>query len=96
MSEYFTSSSSFTPKFFEEPSCLILANNVNITLYRCSYSSKDDDVLVRIIRTNFTYFYNESDGGAVLIMNCGVECNTVNFTECVSFNGGGGVLYAPT
>ena len=69
------------------------ANDLNITLYRCEYNGNQEDILVRIIRTNFTDYFNESDGGAVLITNCGFECNGVNFTECVSLNGGGGAIY---
>lgn len=82
----------FTPEFVEEPSCIVFVNDINITIYRCSYYG-EEDVLIHIIRNNFTDFYNASDGGAVLLYDSGFECNNVSFTECISMNGGGGAIY---
>lgn len=77
----------------DDPTCLFIKNDVNITLNRFSYNGDDYEILIHVIKTNFKNFVNESDGGAILILNSGFECTSVNFTECVSLNGGGGAIY---
>lgn len=62
---------------------------------RCKFASDEEkkiDVIVLV--TNFTGFKQRNDdGGAIHIINCGLECKKSYFYDCISFNGGGGAIY---
>lgn len=77
----------------DDPTCLFIKNDDNIILNRCSYNGDDYEILIYVIKTNFKNFVNESDRGAILILNSGFECTSVNITECISLNGGGVAIY---
>lgn len=83
-----------TPLPTNEPSCILEKNDDSFVLDRCEYiEEKDATIHIRIIRTNFEDFVNESHGGAIYCINCGFDCKGANFTNCVSNNGGGGAIY---
>ena len=77
------------------PVCYAYVDKKNITIGdRCYYLVYDEKyVLIHVISANFSDFKNVSHGGAVYVINCEVEANDANFTNCVSVNGGGGAIY---
>lgn len=50
------------------------------------------NVLIKLIADQFQGNTND-DGGAVHIINCGMECKQTHFIDCKSENGGGGGVY---
>lgn len=77
------------------PVCIAHFDEKNITIGdRCYYSVYDEKhVLIILISNLFSDFKNESSGGSVYIINCELEANNANFTNCVSLGGGGGAIY---
>ena len=76
--------------------CAVSKNNVDTQLgNRCQYSADENDksVVIHVLRTNFTDYKNESNGGAIYIFNCGFYIHKIIFTRCLTLNGGGGAIY---
>lgn len=55
----------------------------------------DDYKSIKVIIdiSSFSNLKNDNKGGAVHVVNCGVECRGTNFNDCESKNGGGGGMY---
>ena len=97
-SEGFTNSEQFSPSVTlipNDPSCIIVGEDGNISQsFRCDFSDfEGKNVVIDVIRSNFTGYIEEENGGAIHVINCGVRCNGTEFIDCESINGGGGGIY---
>ena len=62
--------------------------------FRCDFSDfEGKNVTIDVVRSNFTNYIEEENGGAIHVINCGVRCNGTEFIDCESINGGGGGIY---
>ncbi|KAK8838186.1 hypothetical protein M9Y10_035604 [Tritrichomonas musculus] len=50
-------------------------------------------VLVQIKVSNFTGITYETDGGAIHVVNGGLQCEKIFFKDCKSFSGAGGAIF---
>ena len=97
-SEGFTNSEQFSPSVTlmpKDPSCIIIGEDGNTTQsFRCDFSDfEGKNVTIDVVRSNFTEYIENENGGAVHVINCGVRCNGTMFIDCESLNGGGGGIY---
>ena len=92
----FSQSIAFSPSFpiVSGDHCLYESQEKNYTTGDCNFTIKNqNDVIIRIILTNFTDYIEMYDGGAVYINNAGLDCTSISFTHCISTKGGGGAIY---
>lgn len=79
-----------------EPIPDVILNNDNCNRNnRCNYSVYEKrNVFVLVSVTYFSNFYQQiENGGAIYILNCGIQCKGASFTNCSSATGGGGAIY---
>lgn len=74
----------------------VVFNNDNCnTNNRCNYTVNEERITFVLVAV--THFYkfiqNEEDGGAIFLINCGINCVGATFNDCVSSVGGGGAIY---
>lgn len=76
-------------------SCLVLVNDEELNIYgRCYFEgNKVKNARVNLVRSNFTDFFYESDGGAIFFTDCSTKFRDATFSNCVSSKGAGGAVY---
>ncbi|KAK8881269.1 hypothetical protein M9Y10_004003 [Tritrichomonas musculus] len=100
-SNYFSRSNEFSQSEPLPPiddigeTCVVESSAKNYTLNRkCEFTSVNDiNYLIHITRSNFTDFIEERNGGAIYIINGGVNCSNISFINCSSSSGCGGGVY---
>lgn len=83
LSNVFSPSPTLVPNM---PVCSVISNDQYLILNkRCDYNSTNaNQTNIEIICSNFTYYAEIDDCGAIRIINCDFKCNSTYFYNCSS------------
>ena len=79
----------------QDPPCELYEDESFYLLDKCDYTEKEVKyAYIYVLLAKFTKQINNDDnGGAVHIIDCGIQCNDTCFIDCISPSGCGGAIY---
>lgn len=79
--------------FSNGTSCGVLPSDCELAKHCENENKGEKPVQIKIEISKFDSYKNEKGGGALRLVNCGLECETAEFNDCTSTKGGGGAIF---